>query len=213
MFANRQQAGQRLATALAQYKEKEKTIVAGLARGGVVVAFEVAKALHLPLHVVVPRKIGAPDQPELALGAIMEDGEGVFNQSLIEDLSVSESYLKSEIEKERARAKERLKLYHAPPPPIQGATVILVDDGIATGATMLAVIQSMRKANAHRIIAATPVASSDALDRIGKAADAVVCLECPADLFSISMFYQEFDPVEDQTVINLLILYKNVKSN
>ncbi|HSX03193.1 MAG TPA: phosphoribosyltransferase family protein, partial [Rhabdochlamydiaceae bacterium] len=135
LFKDRSDAGRQLVPLLQSYKEQENTLVLGLARGGVVTAFEIAKALNLPLGIVVVRKVGAPGNEELALGAVTEKGEGIFNDHLITLLGVSKDYLKRQIEKEKQVAKMRLELYlgKRPLPSVKGKTVILVDDGIATG--------------------------------------------------------------------------------
>lgn len=205
-FHDRIEAGHLLAQKLNQYKAQKQTIVLGLARGGVAVASEVAKGLLLPLNVVVPRKIGAPGNPELALGAILENGKGVFNASLIRMLGVSQAYLENEIEREKARAHQRIAFYrqHLPLPDIKGYTVILVDDGIATGATMLAVIQAMREEKAKRIIVAVPVAATDSLVTIRDRADEVVCLYHREDFGGVGLYYENFRQVEDDEVIDLL---------
>jgi putative phosphoribosyl transferase len=206
MFYDRHEAGRLLAEKLNHYRGRENVLVLGLARGGVVVAFEVAKTLSLPLNVVVPRKIGAPGNPELALGSIMENGEGVFNHSIIRLLGVSQNYIEREIEKEKARAQQRLILYrqYAPLPDFKKDTVILVDDGIATGSTMLASIQAMRQAEAQRIVVAVPVASSDALKLMEQVADEVVCLYSREDFVGVGMYYRVFDQTEDKEVVHLL---------
>ena len=206
LFQDRQEAGRLLAKKLMHLAGQKNIVVLGLARGGVVVAYEVAKALALPLNVVVPRKIGAPGNPELALGSIMEDGEGVFNDSIIRMMGVSPSYLKQEIENEKKRAHQRLALYrqHASMPDIKGHTVILVDDGIATGSTMLASIKAMRNGNAGNVIVAVPVSSLDAMLRMEEVADEVVCLYSPEDFFGVGQFYSRFQQTEDDEVILLL---------
>jgi len=206
LFHDRKEAGRMLSAKLGQYKGKKETLVLGLARGGVVVAFEVAKELSLPLNVVTPRKIGAPGNPELALGSIMENGEGVFNHSIIRLLGVSQSYIAREIEKEKARAQQRLTLYrqYAPLPDVKNHTVILVDDGIATGSTMLASVQAMRQAEAKSIVVAAPVASTDAYHLMKEAADEVVCLFVREDFVGVGMYFREFAQTDDKEVIQLL---------
>lgn len=205
-FYDRREAGRLLAEQLSQYKGSQNTLVLGLARGGVVVAFEVAKALSLPLNVVVPRKVGAPGNSELALGSIMEDGEGVFNSSIIKILGVTPSYLKQEIETEKARAHQRLLLYrkNVPLPEIKNQIVILVDDGIATGSTMLASIQAMRKAEALKVVVAAPVAADDSLLLVEDAADEVVCLYAPDDFGAVGRFYANFGQTDDEEVVKML---------
>lgn len=206
LFHDRHEAGRLLAKKLEQFAGQKNVLVLGLARGGVVVAYEVAKALSLPLNVVVPRKIGAPGNPELALGSIMEDGEGVFNHSIIRMLGVPQSYLNQEIEKEKARAHQRLALYRqkVPLPAIKDHVIILVDDGIATGSTMLASIKAMKKGEASQVIVAVPVSSKEAMQLMETAADEVVCLSCPEDFFGVGQFYSRFDQTDDEEVVHFL---------
>lgn len=205
-FYDRKEAGRALAAKLNDYKGKKETIVLGLARGGVVVAYEVAQALSLPLNVVTPRKIGAPGNPELALGSIMENGEGVFNHSIIRILSVSQNYIAREVEKEKARAQERLALYrqYAPLPDIKNHTLILVDDGIATGSTMLTAVKAMRQAEAKRIVVAAPVSSKEAYELLVEIVDEVVCLHVREDFIGVGMYYSVFAQTEDEEVVQLL---------
>jgi putative phosphoribosyl transferase len=206
LFKDRQDAGRQLAAKLSPYKEHKETLVLGLARGGVVVAFEVAKELSLPLNVVVPRKIGAPGNPELALGSIMENGEGVFNHSIINMLGVSQNYIAREIEKEKAQAQQRLALYrqYSPLPDVKNQTVILVDDGIATGSTMLASVKAMRQLEAKFVVVAAPVASTDAATLMEEAADEVVCPHIREDFIGVGMYYRSFAQTENEEVVRLL---------
>jgi len=205
-FYDRKEAGQVLATELAAYKAKNGVLVLGLARGGVVVAYEVAKELHLPLNVIVPRKIGAPGNPELAIGSILENGEGVFNTSIIRTLGISQDYIKREVEKERGRAEQRLALYrqYAPLPDIQQRTVILVDDGIATGSTMLTSIKAMRQAKAKFIVVAAPVSSTEAYQLVSEMADEVVCPHVREEFMAVGMYYENFFQTDDQEVVQFL---------
>ena len=205
MFKNREDAGQQLAQRLKKYKDQPYTLVVGLARGGVVVAAEIAKALKIPLNVVVPRKVGAPHNPELGLGAVTGTGEAYLNESLIRELGVSKAYLKQEIERERAKAEERQTLYaqYAPKPNFHHQAVILVDDGIATGGTMLAAVQAVQKQKPARLIVATPVCAPSIMKALQKLVDEVVCVEM-MDLGSVSMSYESFPQVEDKEVIALL---------
>jgi putative phosphoribosyl transferase len=206
MFRNRHDAGYALAKKLIKYKDQKNIVLLGLARGGVVVAYEVARELSLPLNVIVPRKIGAPGNPELALGSIMENGESILNESIIKMLGVTQAYIDKEIEKERAKAQERLQLYRkvAPVPEVKGHTVILVDDGIATGSTMLTAIQSMLHLNAKKVVVAVPVASTEALRLVEKAAHEVVCLYSRYDFVGVGLYYEDFDQTEDVEVVRLL---------
>jgi putative phosphoribosyl transferase len=206
LFYDRPDAGRLLAAELMHFKGQKDVLVIGLARGGVVIAFEVAKILSLPLNVVVPRKIGAPGNPELALGSIMENGEGIFNQSIIRILGVSQNYIAHEIEKEKALAQQRLTLFrqYAPLPDIKNKTVILVDDGIATGSTMLTAIRAMRQAVVKYIVVAAPVASTEAAQLIEEVADEVVCLSVREDFVGVGMYYRNFSQTDDAEVVQLL---------
>jgi putative phosphoribosyl transferase len=206
MFRDRHEAGKKLADALKHYKGQKEAIVLGLARGGVVVAYEAAKALSLPLNVLVPRKIGAPGNHELAIGAILENGERVLNESILHSLGITEAYLKQESEKEKSNAIVRSALYRhrSPLPPLKNKTVILVDDGIATGATMFASIKAMRKEGAKKVVVAIPVASTSALEKVKVAADDVICLYDTEDFGAVGYFYDDFRQTEDEEVIEHL---------
>lgn len=206
MFIDRKDAGKQLAAALVKYQKAPNTVVLGLARGGVVVAYEVAKALHLPLDVICPRKIGLPYNPELAMGAVTESGQMILNPSVIETLGVSDDVIREVAEKEKKRAIERLKVLRQglPPRQLKGKDVILVDDGLATGATMKAAVQSMKFEGAATIIVAVPVSPDTTLEELQNEADEVVCLETPPFFQAIGQFYDYFDQVEDDEVVELL---------
>ncbi|HSX12768.1 MAG TPA: phosphoribosyltransferase [Rhabdochlamydiaceae bacterium] len=207
LFKDRSDAGRQLVPLLRAYKDQENTVVLGLARGGVVTAYEIAKALHLPLGVIVVRKIGAPGNEELALGAITEKGEGIFNDHLISLLSVSQDYLKRQIEKEKQVAKARLALYlgKKAAPNVQGKVVILVDDGIATGASMRVAIHSVRSQGAKKIVLAVPVAAPDSLKKIEKEVDETHCLQSPSYFEAVGSFYKKFEQVSDDEIVQLLL--------
>lgn len=206
LFKDRQDGGRQLAAQLSKYRDQKDVLVLGLARGGVVTAFEVASGLNLPLNVIVVRKIGAPGNEELALGAIAEHGEGIFNEHLIGILGVPSDHLKKEIQRQKKILKERLDLYRGdtPAPVIKGKTVILVDDGIATGASMRVAIKSVRDGEAKKIVLAIPVAAPDSLRKIEKEVDEVVCLSSPAFFEAVGAFYRVFDQTSDEEVIHLL---------
>lgn len=205
-FYDRRAAGAALAENMKALSGQNNTIVLGLARGGVVVAYEVAKFLDLPLNVVVPKKLGAPGNPELAIGAILENGEGYVNWTLIHMMGISQSYLDQEILNKQEEAKNRSTLLRAfaPLPSLKNQTVILVDDGIATGATLLASIKAMRKEKVSKIIVAVPVSSIEALGSIEQVADEVICLYSTEDFYAVGAYYTHFDQTEDQEVISLL---------
>lgn len=212
LFRDRVDAGKQLAQRLTSYKDNPETVVLGLPRGGVVPAYEVAKALDLPLDIVVPRKIGAPHNPELAVAAIAEDGSIIINDQLMNDLGLQLDDLQCLITTEKAEAARRMKLYRVGRSPLEvvGKTVILVDDGVATGATMRAAIASVRSRGAKSIVVAVPVAPSEVLDEIVSEADDIVCLSTPELFMSVGSFFEEFPQVEDQEVIDLMALAKQV---
>lgn len=205
-FRDRSHAGQELVPKLSQYRNDPNAIVIGLPRGGVVTAYEVAKGLQLPLDVVCPRKIGAPQNPELAIGAITETGEGIFDQSLITYLNVSEDYIEKEVEKEKMQAQRRLKLFRKSRPKIclEGKTVIIVDDGLATGATMKAAIKSVKSEGAEKIVVAVPVSPVDTYKEIQQEVDEIVAIGTPPYFSAVGQFYEDFASTEDEEVVALL---------
>ncbi|HML19493.1 MAG TPA: phosphoribosyltransferase [Candidatus Dependentiae bacterium] len=206
VFKDRIDAGKQLAQHLAIYKDKPDTVVLGLTRGGIVPAFYVAQALNAPLDIVIPRKIGAPGNPELAVGALAEDGTVVFNDQLMRSLGLHARNLKHTIETEKNEAARRIQLYRAGRNPLDltEKTVILVDDGIATGATMRASIVSARSRGAKFIVVAVPVAPAESLDEIRHEADELICLYIPEAFWGVGGYYQSFPQVQDQEVIDLL---------
>lgn len=206
VFQDRQDGGKQLALKLTQYKKKPETLVLGLPRGGVVTAYEVAKELQLPLDVTCPRKIGAPFNPELALGAITETGEGVWNMDLLSRLDISEEYLEKAVSAEKRVAQRRINMYRKDRPELalEGKTVIIVDDGLATGSTMKAAIQSVKAAGAIKIVVAVPVGPPDTIEEIRSLVDEVVYLKAPPFFSAVGEFYEDFSQTEDQEVIDLL---------
>jgi putative phosphoribosyl transferase len=206
MFHDRSEAGTRLAEMLNRYKGQKELIVLGLARGGVVTAAEVARYLKVPLDVICPRKVGAPENPELALGAITETGEGFFNEALIAELKVSKKYLDAECAKEQKKAQMRMELFRKGRLPLQlrAKTVILVDDGLATGATMKAAILSLRKQKVEKIVVAVPVAPPDTAAEVQKLGDEFYCMEIPWFFQAVGQFYEDFSQTEDEEVVQIL---------
>lgn len=205
MFINRLDAGQKLAAALISYAGLPNHLVVALPRGGVIVAKEIALALRLPLEFISVRKIGAPQSPELAVGAIV--GDIVYlNRPMIETIGASDAEVRHTIELEKREAARREQLYRGGrrPHPFKNQTVLLVDDGIATGATLHASILYLRKQNVRSIIIAVPVAAPASLDPFKKEVDRIVCLLAPPTFFSVSQFYSEFPPVSDEEVCNAL---------
>ena len=205
MFEDRIIAGQKLAKELLDYKG-ERVVVLAIPRGGVVVGYEVAKALGAPLDVIIPRKIGAPFNPELAIGAITQDGTLILNSPLIDRLGVSESYIQRETERQRKEIVRRMSRYRGDKeyPKLDGKVVILVDDGIATGATIKAAIASIRKQRPTLLILAVPVGPTDTIEEMRRAVDKVICLLTPYPFFAIGQFYHDFRQTSDEEVIRLL---------
>ncbi len=205
-FNDRDDAATRIVAKLEDYKHKPSTIVIGLPRGGVVTAAVIARALELPLDIIITRKIGAPGSPELAIGAVTEEGELLRSEELIAMLSVSEEYIKTEAAKEEQEAQRRLQAYRGARPPLDltGKTVLLVDDGIATGATMKAAIASAKSKGAMKVVVAVPVAPPETVEALEKLVDEVVCLHTPLHFAGIGQFYTSFDQVSDDEVIELL---------
>lgn len=205
-FKDRLEGGEKLVPKLSKYRNDPNALVIGLPRGGVVTAFAVAKGLNLPLDVVCPRKIGAPQNPELAIGAITETGEGIFDERIIHLLGVSNDYIRRTVEKEKLTAQKRLSLFrkNRPPLSVEGKTVILVDDGIATGATMKAAIKSAQAAGANAIVVAVPVAPPETADEIATLVDELVCLATPPLFEAVGQFYMDFSQTEDEQVVELL---------
>lgn len=209
IFKDRQSAGKLLSKHLKQYKGKVDTLVLGIPRGGVVVAAEVAKQLHLPADTMVIRKIGAPFQPELALGAVDPDGEVFWEEALLKETAVSIENLTETIDREKEELVRRESLYRQNKLPlnVNGKTVILVDDGIATGSTILSAIRFLKRHQVKKIILAVPVASREAVEKvireIGEMGEVLV-LETPDYFQAVGQFYEYFLPVSDQEVIEFL---------
>jgi putative phosphoribosyl transferase len=214
VFLDRRDAGRQLAAHLLDYRS-ENPVVLALPRGGVPVAFEIASALNAPLDLVLVRKIGVPFQPELAMGAIVDgkDPEIVVNSELVAELAISDACIKKEAKRQLVELERRRATYLAgrEPVPIADATTIVVDDGIATGATAEVALRSVRRRKPRRIVLATPVAPPEALDRLKPYADAIVCLATPTSFGAIGMFYQDFTQISDEEVIALLLRSPPVK--
>lgn len=206
IFKDRESAGKLLAKRLANLKDKKDAILLAIPRGGVVVASEVARELRLPLDIVITRKIGAPNQPELALGAVDPNGEVVWDENLVSDLGLSKDELREDVEKEKKEIKRRERIYRGEKEPLQlvGKTVILVDDGIATGATILTALRYLKSLGVKRSVIAVPVVAEEILNKISQETDEIIALHSPEFLGAVGSFYQDFTPVEDQEVIELL---------
>ena len=205
-FVNRKEAGEILAEALSGYAGKSGTLVLALPRGGVPVAYEVAKALSAPLDLWLVRKLGVPGQEELAMGAIAGKNTLVLNDDIIAALNISQPTIDSIIAREQAELERRNKHYRhgKPPPDVGGNTILIIDDGLATGATMRAAIASLRQAAAARVIAAVPVGAMSTCRKIGQEADELVCLHTPEPFYGVGQWYSDFSQTSDEEVLALL---------
>ncbi len=204
IFEDRADAGRKLAERLEGFRGPD-TIVMAIPRGGVVIGYQVAEALGAPLDVIVPRKIGAPGQPELAIGAIGDD-QVVLDQQIISYLSVPRSYLDEEIARQKQEIERRMRLYRGdrPFPDLTGKTVILVDDGMATGSTTLAAARALRTKHPGRLILAVPVAPPESVAKLRPEVDEIIVLETPEPFFAVGAWYANFDQTTDEEVIELL---------
>jgi predicted phosphoribosyltransferase len=205
IFRDREQAGDLLAKALREFRDKD-VVVLGIPRGGVVVARRVAEALGAELDIVVTKKIGAPGEPEFAIGAVTQEGDAILNEEIVRLLGIDASYVKSEAARLAREVRERMLKFRGnrPYPSLKEKVVVIVDDGIATGSTVSAAVKSVRMQQPSSIIIAVPVAPAEALAVLSKEADRVVCLATPDPFFAIGQFYSEFEQVDDEEVRNML---------
>lgn len=205
-FRDRRAAGAALGAELAGRIDGGDVVVLGLPRGGVPVAAEVATALRAPLDVFVVRKLGAPGQPELAIGALASGGVRVLNHGLVEQLRVDAQTLSRVTEAESTELRRREQAYRGDRPPVEltGRTVVLVDDGLATGATVLAAVRAVRAGSPGRVVVAVPVGSPQACERVAEVADDVVCLHAPSSFGAVGAHYLDFRQTTDDQVRALL---------
>ena len=209
-FRDRVDAGRRLAASLradsAAGVDANSSVVLGLPRGGVPVAFEIARDLGAPLDVILVRKLGVPTQPELAMGAIGEDGVQVLNKSVLQSTRVSKRDLDAVIAREREELERRAIRIRAvrSREPLRGRTAVIVDDGIATGATMRAACEVARAAGAGRVVVAAPIAPPSAIAQLSEVANAIVVTDAPARFFAIGEFYRDFSATTEDEVLQLL---------
>ncbi len=206
IFRDRQDAGRQLARWLQEQYTDTEAIVLALPRGGVPVGYEIAHLLNLPMDVFIVRKIGAPAHPELAVGAIAPGNVKVLNQALIRALDITESQLNYIIAQETEELGRRIRLFRGnrPFPALQGKTVILVDDGLATGSTALAAIQALRQAKPAKIVLAVPVSAPETVENLSTEVDELICLEMPTPFGAVGLWYQNFTQTSDEEVIDLL---------
>ncbi len=205
-FSNRIEAGRQLAEKLDKYAGREDVIVLGLPRGGVPVAYEVAKRLRAPLDVFIVRKLGVPGFEELAAGAIASGGVRVLNEDVMRAIPHADEVIEAVTAREAAELERREQIYREgrPPPELRGRIVILVDDGLATGATMRAAVKALRQGGAAKIVVAVPVGPPDTCREIKEEADETICLSTPAFFQAVGQYYEDFSQTSDEDVRELL---------
>lgn len=204
-FRDRIDAGQQLAAKLGEFAAKNPLILT-IPRGGVIVGAEVVKILGGDLDLIITRKIGAPFNPEMAIGAVAQDGTMLLNEKLLSSVEVDETYLAEEKERRVAEIQRRLAAYRNQQPAMawRDRVVILVDDGIATGFTVTAALRSIRKAMPAELVLAVPVAPPDTIKRLAKEVDRIICLHTPEQFWAVGQFYNKFGQVDDQDVVTTL---------
>jgi predicted phosphoribosyltransferase len=207
-FRDRVQAGQLLSKELKAYADRPDVVVLALPRGGVPVAREIARSLRVPLDVFLVRKLGAPGQEELAMGAIASGGVRVLNDDVVQALRIPPSVIDSVTAKELRELTRRERLYREgrTPPDVTGLTVILVDDGLATGSTMRAAIAALRQSRPNRIVVAVPVAAASTYKELGEDVDAIVCLHSLEPFYSVGFWYEDFSQTSDEEIRETLEL-------
>lgn len=203
---NRRQAGRLLAVRLSAYAGRRDVVVLALPRGGVPVAYEIARALRVPLDVIVVRKLGAPGYPELAMGAIAGNDVCILNRGVLDGLHVTRAEFDRVLEEERLELTRRERAYRGthPPVPLAGRTVILVDDGLATGSTMSAAVTAATQQHAAAVVVAVPVSSREAADALEAEGHAVFTVMMPEPFHGVGRWYEDFDPTSDDEVVSLL---------
>jgi putative phosphoribosyl transferase len=206
MFNNRSDGGKKLAQRLERYGGKKDVFVLAIPRGGVVTADEVARSLGAPLDIIIIRKIGFPGNPEFGIGAVCETGAVVLDRKSIESYGVPQSYIDRSIIEKKKEIESRIEKYRGGKslPNLTGRTIILVDDGVATGSTVKAAIQALREEKLKKLVVAIPVAPPETANELSKMADEFVCLEIPVNFMAVGMFYQDFQQVSDDEVIGIL---------
>jgi putative phosphoribosyl transferase len=205
-FRDRTQAGHLLANRLSLYKDHPEVLVLGLPRGGVPVAYEIARELHAPLDVFVVRKLGVPWHPELAMGAIASDGVEVLNVDVVTAYNIPPHVIRAVAEQEGQELQRRLRHYRGnrPLPQLKDRTIILVDDGLATGSTMRAAISAVRQQQPRAVVVAVPVAAASTCEELKAEVDQIVCLQTPPDFSAVGLWYQDFSQTSDEEVRRLL---------
>ena len=215
MFKNREEAGELLAQELIQFRKDPSAILLALPRGGVAVAYQLGLALHLALDVLITRKIGAPGNPEYALGAVSETGAVYWNREALLGLSLTERQLSAAVQAQQKEVTRRVALYRQgrPFPDLNDRTVILVDDGLATGATFFASVATARQGNPRRVIGAIPVGPRSTVEEARKLVDQLIVLRIPDPFYAVGNFYRDFGQVEDREVLQYLNLAEEASIN
>jgi putative phosphoribosyl transferase len=205
-FPDRAQAGRLLARRLESYARRHDVVVLGLPRGGVPVAYEVARTLDVPLDVFVVRKLGVPQQEELAMGAIASGGVRVLNREVVESLGIPDSVVEEVSQAQQQELQRREELYRGNRPllPVEGRVVILIDDGLATGSTMRAAVHALRDMHPAKTVVAVPTGASSTCRDLQREADEVVCLTTPEPFYAVGLWYENFEQTTDQEVRDLL---------
>lgn len=213
LFADRKDAGEKLAQKLSEYTSADNVVVLGLPRGGVPVAYEVAKAIRSPMDIFLVRKLGVPGQEELAMGAIASGGVRVLNDSLIDQLSITDKMLASVAAQEQQELERRERVYRGDNPHVEltDKKAILVDDGIATGASMKAAIEALRAHKPEKIIVAVPVSPPDTYMEIKEQVDEIVCIDTPQPFYGVGMWYDDFSQTTDEEVKEYMNQANNLK--
>lgn len=208
MFENRAEAGRLLAERL-KHLEAARPVILALPRGGVVVGDEIALALQAPLDVTVTRKLGAPDNPELAIGAVMEGGAMKLNHEVLVALGIDKDYIEEEMQRQLAEIDRRVQAYRKVRPrvPLKGRVVVLVDDGVATGATMRAAIAGVQAEEPDEVVLAIPVGEASTVDALSEDVDETVVLKKPPFIGGVGQFYEDFSQVSDEEVLEILSRY------
>jgi len=206
LFEDRRDAGRRLAATLSQYAHRPEVLVLALPRGGVPVAYEVARALDAPLDVFLVRKLGVPGHEELAMGAIATGGVRVLNEQVVEGLRISDQVIEVVAQRQQRELARRERLYRGDrsAPDVRGRTVILIDDGLATGATMRAAAAALQQQQPARLIIAVPVAASSTCDEFRDEVDEIICAVTPEPFLAVGLWYDDFSPTTDEEVCDLL---------
>ena len=213
IYRDRVDAGKQLATKLGDYSDRDYVLVLALPRGGVPVAYEVAKALRAPLDIFLVRKLGVPGHEELAMGAISTGGVRVLNHDVVDYLGISTDVIDAVANTELKELERRERAYRGnrPEPEVRGKTVILIDDGLATGSTMLAAVKALRQQEPARIVVAVPVSATQTCDEYRMGVDEIICAKTPGPFMGVGMWYRDFSQTTDQEVREILAQAEKLK--